>query len=302
MYDRKIHVIKTAHELFIDKGYQATSIQDILEYSGISKGTFYNYFSSKGELLIALFKTLYKNLEKERNDILIGQDRSDIQIFIKQIELEMKLNQKNNLLSLFEEAFFSNEADLKKFFNQSLLFELNWCYNRFIDIFGEDKKPILLDCAIMFLGILQHNIRYNSIEKISGVKINQIIRYSVDRLITLVNDVTQTGQQLLNPDILTKWLPGCNTSNQEAKKAFLESSCKLKLQISKTLDDLEQKKYGELIEFIQEELLHANSPRPYLIECTLSSLKGEKSDLYYKELQQFEKMVASYLHHLEQSL
>lgn len=86
MKDRKQHVIKMAHQLFIDKGFQATSIQDILDYSGIAKGTFYNYFSSKNELLIALFTTLYKQMEKERNDLLIGQDPSDIEIFIKQME------------------------------------------------------------------------------------------------------------------------------------------------------------------------------------------------------------------------
>lgn len=44
MNKRKMHVIDTARELFIKHGYHATSIQDILEASGISKGSFYNYF------------------------------------------------------------------------------------------------------------------------------------------------------------------------------------------------------------------------------------------------------------------
>ena len=60
MNDRKQHVVNMAHQLFINKGVQSTSVQDILEYSGISKGTFYNYFSSKHELLIALFTNLNK--------------------------------------------------------------------------------------------------------------------------------------------------------------------------------------------------------------------------------------------------
>ena len=72
MKDRKQHVIKTAHQLFIDKGYQSTSVQDILDSSGISKGTFYNYFTSKGELLIAIFKNLQLEIEKEKNEILIA--------------------------------------------------------------------------------------------------------------------------------------------------------------------------------------------------------------------------------------
>ncbi len=37
MNNRRQNVIDTAHKLFIDKGYQATSIQDILEEGGISK-------------------------------------------------------------------------------------------------------------------------------------------------------------------------------------------------------------------------------------------------------------------------
>ncbi len=46
MIDRKQHVVNMAHPLFINKGVQSTSVQDILEYSGISKGTFFTYFSS----------------------------------------------------------------------------------------------------------------------------------------------------------------------------------------------------------------------------------------------------------------
>ncbi|WP_246483829.1 TetR/AcrR family transcriptional regulator [Heyndrickxia vini] len=87
MKSRKQHVMTVAHQLFIHKGFQATSIQDILEGSSISKGTFYNYFPSKNELLLAIFADSYNELEKKREKLLIGQNRSDIEIFIKQIEL-----------------------------------------------------------------------------------------------------------------------------------------------------------------------------------------------------------------------
>ncbi len=56
MNNRKQQVVKNAHHLFfVEKGFQAISIQDIIDYSGISKGTFYNYFSSKNELLTSCF-------------------------------------------------------------------------------------------------------------------------------------------------------------------------------------------------------------------------------------------------------
>lgn len=83
MNNRRQNVIDTAHKLFIDKGYQATSIQDILDGAGISKGTFYNYFPSKGELFIAIFRSFYTKIRHEREKLLIGQDSADIEIFIQ---------------------------------------------------------------------------------------------------------------------------------------------------------------------------------------------------------------------------
>ena len=105
MKDRKQHVIKIAHQLFIDKGYQATSIQDILDSSGISKGTFYNYFASKSELLTAIFKNLQLEIAEERNEILIGHDPSDIEVFIKQLAVNLKKNRRNKLFFLLSEVF-----------------------------------------------------------------------------------------------------------------------------------------------------------------------------------------------------
>ncbi|MDY0395878.1 TetR/AcrR family transcriptional regulator [Virgibacillus halophilus] len=54
MNEKKKRVIDVALELFIEKGFAQTSIQDIIQAAEISKGTFYNYFPSKNECLIAI--------------------------------------------------------------------------------------------------------------------------------------------------------------------------------------------------------------------------------------------------------
>ena len=48
---RKQQFIQTAEELFCRKGYEQTSIQDILDQLNASKGSFYHYFISKEALL-----------------------------------------------------------------------------------------------------------------------------------------------------------------------------------------------------------------------------------------------------------
>ncbi len=52
--ERRKEILLTARKLFIQKGYDQTSVNDILNIVDIAKGTFYYYFSSKEEVLQAI--------------------------------------------------------------------------------------------------------------------------------------------------------------------------------------------------------------------------------------------------------
>lgn len=297
MNARKKHVIKMAHQLFIDKGFQATSIQDILEYSGISKGTFYNYFSSKNELLIALFNTIYKDLEKERNELLIGQDPSNIEIFIKQIELQLKTNRTSKLISLFEEVFVSNDEDLKQFIKRGHFRILHWLFYRFIDLFGEEKRPYLLDCSIMFMGILQHNLKYDALANQSHASIHKVVRYSVDRIVKIVDEVAEASDQLVRPELIESWVPVC----KKLDRSFQQNLYHTVLALKKTLNHNEDNsQHIELLDFIQEELLHSKSPRKFLVDSALLSLKTNKLVLGKIEFQKIEQLVSDFFAQIEE--
>ena len=54
-------IIDAAMKLFLEKGYETTTMQDIVETSGMSKGAIYHYFQSKQEIVVYL-----SNYEKER--------------------------------------------------------------------------------------------------------------------------------------------------------------------------------------------------------------------------------------------
>ena len=52
----KRKIIEESIDLFDKKGFNNTSIQNIVDSIGVTKGTFYYYFSSKQELLGYSFK------------------------------------------------------------------------------------------------------------------------------------------------------------------------------------------------------------------------------------------------------
>lgn len=302
MNDRKQHVINKAHQLFIEKGFQATSIQDILDFSGISKGTFYKYFSSKSELLIAIYKAVYKKLQKERNDLLIGKSPSDIEVFVEQLEMQMISNRKNKLIALYEEVMSTNDADLKQYIRIARLRSLRWMFSRFIDIFGEKNKPYLFDCAIMFTGILQNNLQYNRLATDSNEKISNVVRYSVNRLVKMVDEVAEADEQLHQPELLEKWLPGQQKNNHELIVQFYKIVTPMRNCITKHFQDKnDQDKYHELLDFIQEEIMHTRAPRKFLIESAIHTLQNNPPFIWEKELLQLNQIITAFFQQLKEN-
>ncbi len=77
-------IIAAAWSLFYDQGYDATTVDEIIELSGTSKGSFYHYFDGKGALmgtLAYLFDEKYEELEPK---LISCESNYDKLIFLNQ--------------------------------------------------------------------------------------------------------------------------------------------------------------------------------------------------------------------------
>ena len=54
--NRKQEFLHVALQLFYEKGYENTTINDIIEHMDVSKGAFYHYFESKEDVIVTLAK------------------------------------------------------------------------------------------------------------------------------------------------------------------------------------------------------------------------------------------------------
>lgn len=94
----KSRIIEAAWKLFRAKGYEETTIEDIIALSGTSKGTFYHYFAGKDALLSSLsdlfdsyYEELYPSLPKDMNrvDMLIDLCQKVHQMIGEEIQLNV---------------------------------------------------------------------------------------------------------------------------------------------------------------------------------------------------------------------
>lgn len=65
-------ILDTAERLFIEKGYDRTSLQEIIDETGLSKGAIYHHFTSKDDILYSVCDRIGR-----RNGEVLSQVRDD---------------------------------------------------------------------------------------------------------------------------------------------------------------------------------------------------------------------------------
>lgn len=103
------NIKQEAIALFAQKGYEATTLNDIASQVGIKKPSLYVYFSSKEELFLSVF------------DDLLQEYQSVVHQMVEEAE-QAKLDQQ--LFILFKKyiLWFANERTKSQFWNRALLF------------------------------------------------------------------------------------------------------------------------------------------------------------------------------------
>src|SRR5438067_987475 len=74
--DRAEEVYAAALRLFTEKGYHATSMQDIAAAVGLYKGSLYHYIGSKEDLLVQVFERAMGSLLVSVEDMVADQSLS----------------------------------------------------------------------------------------------------------------------------------------------------------------------------------------------------------------------------------
>lgn len=97
----KLTIAQTAMALFLEKGYDATTMQEIVQNSGRSKGAIYHHFSSKQDILNFQIKSEMQYLRQSLDDITNN----------KQLSAQQKL--KNIMTYFFENSSLTELSRLR---------------------------------------------------------------------------------------------------------------------------------------------------------------------------------------------
>lgn len=292
MQVKKSDIIEDAIQLFTEQGYHATSIQDILNRSRLSKGTFYKHFQSKGELLQAAILSIEEKMNTARDKIIIGKDESDKGIFIQQLVVIMESRVEHNINDILEDALVSNDVDLVTFIKQLRLSFTGWIHTRFKQIFTKKYDEYLIDASVVFAGFLQSMIYTNSLLTLK-LSISSICSYCVHRVEEFLISVEEKKIIMFNTSELEQSLYQSEQPNFSFTELALSTGNLRKIIEKNKIKDAElQKMVIELLLFIQTEVTTA-TPKSILIISSLTTLncikeikKTPEFDMYINTLGQ----------------
>ena len=104
---RRGELLDSAQALFFERGYENTTVNDLIQHAGLSKGGFYHHFSSKEEVLEALVERLSSASMEQLADVLEHPQLdalARLNAFLSRAR-QMKVEQVPQMRGLFDTLF-----------------------------------------------------------------------------------------------------------------------------------------------------------------------------------------------------
>ncbi|MGG0848957.1 TetR/AcrR family transcriptional regulator [Peribacillus simplex] len=273
MNEKHKMIIDKSVELFAEKGYHATSVQEIAEKCGIAKGSFYNYFKSKEELLVSIFKYYYEALTDSLLDLELDASLTSKDKFLRQItvHIEHVTGNTNLIKMMMQEQMIHISKELDGFLHYIHEEGMIWFKRKIIELYPGLSADLLPDCTIMldslfkgYIGIL--------IRKKNAFEVELLPKFILNRMDSII-----ASMQIMDDPLLKQFpLHGCSLTDLSPKEEIHSIISRMLEVETRKEEGMETNKNTEALKAIQEEFSKVR-PSPIILESLLLFLeKNEK--------------------------
>lgn len=208
MTEKRQQILITAMQLFSAKGSSMTSMQEIAEVCGMSKGSLYLHFKSKEELERSIYDYIANRIKDEILSIEQDPLLSLKEQLIKQVEVLLIhfLEIREFLLKQFHDQLPPGNTPFDKdHFHDQLQKTLVWFNNKLKTLYGAEAEPYTMEIAMFVLGMLGSYIRFLFLP---GFHLN--VGKAANHLIQLMDDIVHSmlnrrPEPLVPPDVLVQF-------------------------------------------------------------------------------------------------
>lgn len=273
METKKLDVIPIATRLFAEKGYSATSVEEIAKESGMAKGSFYKLFHSKEDLLVETFMIIAKRIEAGLMTIHSTNYATHYDKLVDFISLAFE-NILSNQAELFMDMavacpLFKNKETEQKAKQMNVTFQ-RWLREFLLDLYGKEIEVYLSDLLALLPSLIfqyVHLFRYRKIEMDTA---------KTTVFIATVFDIIVEGLLVRKPDSHLESLFKAYTDDTSPRSKGQRIQFLLKRMVY-TVKGLKveveaKEEYTKMIVMLEEEVTQ-RKPRLFLVKALLHYLQ-----------------------------
>lgn len=290
---KKEQIIKTAMQLFAVKGSSSTSMQEIAELCGISKGSLYLVFKSKEELERSIYIYCFRMIrdpllreEQESRRTPREKLRNQIEILLSHVyELREFLERQ------IQDLAGKGQTEIPEWVRKSSGPLLFWFQNRLEIMYGREILPYTGDLCLFVHGMISSYIKL-IFSREAPVSIPHLADHLVDWMdIVVAGLLGGRPEPLISSTVLASWADSHEESQRQNPLQRIKAM-KLLLSAAPEQEQHSVEDGLESLNLLESEILMPH-PRKVIIQGMLANLQSYP--ILADELEELKKLFTPYM-------
>jgi len=273
MNEKKKNLLETGMKLFAQKGFHATSIQEIADKSGVSKGAFYLHFQSKEDLTLNIHEYYYKGMMEKVWEVKQREDLEPRESLAKQLQVLLHDFMKNkDFIIMHMRDNVNLTTDTKQFIQDMRIQSFRWTSENILEIYGEELQPHIVDASILLEGMLHSYFKWMIIDEVDLDHVS-LSRFLVRRMDDAIQGIlTENEEPQISPEKVSKHFP--SDERKDSAQQIRDQLIQMRSQLQYI--DLTQDKKNELenVLCVLHEELEKENPQPIVFQGMLTHFKN----------------------------
>lgn len=273
MIEPRAGLLAAAAELFPTQGFSKTTVQQLTDHAGISKGAFYLHFRSKTELMTALIHDLQSSLLEQVAAIARDESLSPRQRFRDQVIFQFAdvLEKRLLLEAYLKDAGLELDEELALLAQRA---RVDWqrLQEDFLRLaFPDHDSRFTTDLAILVNGALNEYSSYVILENLDldpervADLVSALVESFIEHLAAVELEPVMESDQLLDREVITARL-------QEAERLRIDEALAELEELVEGLDPDDAADARETIEALRD-CLAEEEPRRAILQGLLANLR-----------------------------
>lgn len=269
--DKERHILITAMKLFSSKSYNRTSMQEIADICGISKGSLYVYFKSKEDLLLNILQYYFQYIEGQIMQIEEDPSLSATEKFMKEIEIKLDHYIENQEFYRLQGQELSGLTDknIYRYLHQQSIAQVKWFKQYLIKIYGNQMKPYAADGAFLLIGMITQYMELIILKQFP-LNIKKVVRFLMAQTDFMIKGLLDSDlEPLINENLWSLYLEVAGEEKVHPFELIKQMKSQLKTQ---SIPEIQKEEAVQSLTIMEQELMNMK-PRTAILKGMLHNLE-----------------------------